>query len=112
MKTRRLGYDGKGQFRIQEKNDIDKAWQQLGAHALIAEQWIPFDHEVSVIGVRNADGDVAIYPLTLNEHIAGILRRSRAPVDIASQYTRRPMFYELPRTVLPRKNYSTVYEYR
>ncbi len=87
VKTRRLGYDGKGQFLVREKNDIDKAWQQLGALALIAEQWIPFDHEVSVIGVRNADGDVAIYPLTLNQHIAGILRRSRAPVD-APQLTK------------------------
>ena len=87
VKTRRHGYDGKGQLLIQEKIDIDKAWRQLGAHALIAEQWIPFDREVSVIGVRNADGDVAIYPLTHNEHVAGILRRSRAPVD-APQLTK------------------------
>ena len=81
VKTRRLGYDGKGQFLIQKKNDINEAWQQLGAHALIAEQWIPFDYEVSVIGVRSADGYLAIYPLTHNEHVAGILHRSRAPVD-------------------------------
>ncbi len=81
VKTRRLGYDGKGQFLIQEQSDIGKAWQQLGAHALIAEQWLGFDYEVSVIGVRNADSDVAIYALTHNEHVAGVLRRSRAPVD-------------------------------
>lgn len=81
VKTRRLGYDGKGQFLIKKENDIGKAWQQLGAHALIAEQWIAFDYEVSVIGVRSADGDIAIYPLTHNEHGAGILRRSRAPID-------------------------------
>ena len=81
VKTRRGGYDGKGQFLIQKENDIGKAWQQLGAHALIAEQWIAFDYEVSVIGVRNADGHIAIYPLTRNEHFAGILRRSRAPID-------------------------------
>jgi len=87
VKTRRLGYDGKGQFLIQKKNDIDKAWQQLGARALIAEQWIPFDYEVSVIGVRNADGYLAIYPLTHNEHVAGILHCSRAPVD-APQLTK------------------------
>jgi len=81
IKTRRLGYDGKGQFVIRERDDIDEAWKELGASALIAEQWVEFDYEVSCIGVRNIDGDIAIYPLSRNVHEGGILRTSRSPVD-------------------------------
>jgi len=81
IKTRRLGYDGKGQFVLRETEQIDEAWHELGANALIAEQWVDFDYEVSAIGVRNASGDIATYCLTQNEHTAGILRISRAPVN-------------------------------
>ena len=81
VKTRRLGYDGKGQFVIKDRNDIDAAWTELGGTALIAEQWVAFDYEVSCIGVRNSDGDIAIYPLSHNVHEGGILRISRSPVD-------------------------------
>ena len=81
IKTRRLGYDGKGQFVIRERGDIDRAWQALGGNSLIAEQWINFDYEVSIIGARNADGEIVIYPLSRNVHEGGILRTSRSPVD-------------------------------
>jgi 5-(carboxyamino)imidazole ribonucleotide synthase len=81
LKTRRLGYDGKGQFVLHEAGDVDDAWESLGGRALIAEQWIPFDREVSAIGARNADGDIAVYPLTDNEHSGGILHTSRAPFE-------------------------------
>jgi 5-(carboxyamino)imidazole ribonucleotide synthase len=81
IKTRRMGYDGKGQFLLERRDQIDAAWQQLGGRALIAEQWVPFDFEISAIGVRNVDGEIAFYPLTRNEHTAGILRQSRAPVE-------------------------------
>lgn len=81
IKTRRLGYDGKGQFVIREEGDIDAAWQAVGGNALIAEQWVPFDYEVSCIGVRNVDGDVVIYPLSHNVHEGGILRTSRSPIE-------------------------------
>ncbi len=81
IKTRRLGYDGKGQFVIREPRDIDEAWKLLGSNALIAEQWVAFDYEVSCIGVRSIDGDIAIYPLSRNIHEGGILRTSRSPVD-------------------------------
>ncbi len=81
IKTRRLGYDGKGQFVIRDRTDIDKAWQAIGGSALIAEQWVPFDYEVSCIGARNVDGEIAIYPLSHNVHEGGILRTSRSPVD-------------------------------
>ena len=81
IKTRRFGYDGKGQFVIRDRDDIDKAWQALGGDELIAEQWVAFDYEVSCIGVRNRDGDIAIYPLSQNVHEGGILRTSRSPID-------------------------------
>ena len=81
LKTRRFGYDGKGQYVLKTGNDIDDAWRELGGAALIAEEWLDFDYEVSAIGVRSPGGESAIYPLTHNEHAAGILRRSRAPVD-------------------------------
>lgn len=80
IKTRRMGYDGKGQFVLQDEEQVGAAWQELGGQALIAEQWINFDYEVSAIGVRSANGDIATYCLTHNEHAAGILRVSRAPV--------------------------------
>ncbi len=81
VKTRRFGYDGKGQIIILEQQQTESAWEKLGEHALIAEAWVPFDYEVSAIGVRNPAGDIAIWPLTENEHADGILRMSRAPVD-------------------------------
>ena len=81
VKTRRFGYDGKGQFVVRETTDIDSAWKELGAQALIAEQWVPFDYELSCIGARNVDGDIVIYPLSRNVHEGGILRTSCSPID-------------------------------
>jgi 5-(carboxyamino)imidazole ribonucleotide synthase len=81
VKTRRFGYDGKGQYVVKSSDDIGDAWRELGSTALIAEEWLDFDYEVSAIGVRSPGGESVIYPLTHNEHADGILRRSRAPVD-------------------------------
>ena len=81
IKTRRLGYDGKGQFVLRHLDAIETAWRTLGQADLIAEQWVDFDSEVSAIGVRNVDGDIVTYPLTRNEHVDGMLRVSRAPVE-------------------------------
>jgi len=81
IKTRRMGYDGKGQFVLQDMDQVETAWQELGSNDLIAEQWVNFDYEVSAIGVRSANGDIADYCLTRNKHADGILRISRAPVD-------------------------------
>ena len=95
VKTRRLGYDGKGQYLVRERSEIEDAWKTLGANPLIAEQWVNFDYEVSCIGVRNVDGDVAIYPLSRNVHKGGILHTSCSPVDepeltkLAESYVRR-----------------------
>ena len=82
LKTRRLGYDGKGQFVIRSTGDLDNAWDTLGGVPLIAEAWVPFDYEVSQIATRGVDGDIEFFPLTHNQHEGGILRYSRAPVTV------------------------------
>lgn len=79
LKQRQLGYDGKGQKLIQDKDGAKNAWQELSGAALIAEQFVNFDRELSVIGVFSRTGEQAIYPLVQNEHQAGILRKSTAP---------------------------------
>jgi len=79
MKTRRLGYDGKGQAVIRTRDDAEPAWQSLGAVPLIYEEWIPFDCEVSIIGARSRQGEIVVYPLNGNVHAQGILRLTRAP---------------------------------
>ncbi|MDB5985685.1 MAG: 5-(carboxyamino)imidazole ribonucleotide synthase [Nevskia sp.] len=77
LKTRRMGYDGKGQARLRGAADFDEAWRALGAQALILEAFVPFEREVSCLGVRALDGSVAFYPLVENVHRDGILRTSR-----------------------------------
>ena len=84
LKTRRLGYDGKGQFVLRKPADLDRAWQALGKAPLLYENLVPFDAEVSVIAVRGIDGSVVFYPLNLNVHREGILRLTRAPYGNAA----------------------------
>ncbi len=79
LKTRRFGYDGKGQYLIQEYSQISTAWESLGQENLILEAFIPFEFEVSQIIVRDKRGHIQYYPLTFNEHKNGILRISKAP---------------------------------
>jgi 5-(carboxyamino)imidazole ribonucleotide synthase len=79
LKTRRLGYDGKGQAVIRSAADAARAWASLGAVPLLYEEWVPFDCEVSIIGARSLSGEVAVYPLCGNVHAQGILRLTRAP---------------------------------
>ena len=78
IKTRRFGYDGKGQAVVRTSEEAERAVAALGP-ALIAEGYVPFDRELSVIGVRAADGSRVCYPLTENHHCGGILRTSWAP---------------------------------
>ena len=84
LKTRRLGYDGKGQFRLKSAADADAAWQALGAntHGLILEAFVPFECEVSVIAVRGREDDFRTWPLTRNWHSDGILSASLAPAHV------------------------------
>jgi len=85
LKTRRLGYDGKGQFRIKQLSDADAAWAALGAqanaHGLILEAFVPFERELSVLAVRTRDGDFRMWPLTQNWHTDGVLSLSLAPAQ-------------------------------
>ncbi|MDH3932120.1 MAG: 5-(carboxyamino)imidazole ribonucleotide synthase [Chromatiales bacterium] len=81
LKTRRLGYDGKGQTVLHKQDDIDAAWEKLGDVPLLLEKFIPFDFEVSLIGVRSSTGETVFYPLTRNHHEDGILRYSLAPFE-------------------------------
>ncbi|MEO7324325.1 MAG: 5-(carboxyamino)imidazole ribonucleotide synthase [Dokdonella sp.] len=79
LKTRRLGYDGKGQYRLKSPADVDAAWAALGGAPSILEAFVPFERELSVIGVRSRDGEFRTYPLTQNWHADGILSVSLAP---------------------------------
>ena len=85
LKTRRLGYDGKGQFRIRTPADADAAWDALGAQAatvgLILEAFVAFERELSVIAVRGRDGEFRTWPLTENWHVDGVLSASLAPAQ-------------------------------
>jgi 5-(carboxyamino)imidazole ribonucleotide synthase len=93
LKTRRLGYDGKGQFRLRGEGDVAAAWDALGAQAgkvgLILEAFVPFERELSVVAVRGRDGAFRTWPLTENWHVDGVLSASLAPaaVDEALQAT-------------------------
>jgi 5-(carboxyamino)imidazole ribonucleotide synthase len=79
LKTRRLGYDGRGQRYLRSEADVEPAWQALQGVPLIVEGFVDFDSEVSIIGARSTRGEVCAYPLTLNTHRDGILRLSLAP---------------------------------
>ena len=88
LKTRRFGYDGKGQFVIRSSADCTAAWQAIQEQPAILEGFVDFDTEVSMIVVRSAENNsMAYYPLVENAHQDGILHISRAPYDNAEVET-------------------------
>jgi 5-(carboxyamino)imidazole ribonucleotide synthase len=92
LKTRRFGYDGKGQAVMRTPAEAEAAWESLGGRPLILEGFVPFRREVSTIAARGRDGSVAIYPITENEHREGMLHKSVAPADPLAdieEHTRR-----------------------
>jgi 5-(carboxyamino)imidazole ribonucleotide synthase len=111
LKTRRLGYDGKGQFRIREASDIDAAWQALGAQVdktgLILEGFVAFDREVSVVAVRGRDGEFRAWPLTTNWHVDGVLSASLAPAVLSAEQQDTAIAYA--RRVAERLDYVGVF---
>ena len=111
LKTRRLGYDGKGQFRLREIADADAAWAALGAqaaiHGLILEAFVPFERELSVIAVRARDGQFRTWPLTRNWHVDGVLSMSLAPAPDIEVLQGRAT--ELARTLAERLDYVGVF---
>ena len=76
LKTRRLGYDGKGQAVLRDPEDLERAWQRLGDSELILESFVPFELECSMVAVRALNGDTKIWPLIRNLHSNGILMLS------------------------------------
>jgi 5-(carboxyamino)imidazole ribonucleotide synthase len=84
LKTRRFGYDGKGQRTLREPDEVAPAWEALGSSPLILEAFVPFQRELSILTVRSRAGDEAFYPLVQNEHESGILRLSLAPAPAHS----------------------------
>ena len=85
LKTRRLGYDGKGQAVLRKPADVETAWQALGGVPLILEGFVPFEREVSVIGARGLDGAFAAFDVCENEHENHILAVTRAPARMAPE---------------------------
>lgn len=81
LKTRRFGYDGKGQVIIRSEAEIDAAWTTLSPAPCILEAFVPFAREVSIVAARGVDGQITAYPLTENVHQNHILHTSAAPAD-------------------------------
>lgn len=85
LKTRRLGYDGKGQAVVRKREDADQAFTQLGGQDLIAEGFVNFKRELSMIAVRSVRGATVFYDLNVNTHINGILSRTVVSSDLVSR---------------------------
>jgi 5-(carboxyamino)imidazole ribonucleotide synthase len=83
LKTRRFGYDGKGQAMIRPQTDLSEAWRSIGQRPAILEAFVPFVREVSVIAARGSDGDVAAFDVCENEHRDHILAFTRLPATLS-----------------------------
>ena len=106
LKTRREGYDGKGQTWIGHEDEADAAFERIGRAPAILESSVAFRRELSIIAARGWDGGFAAYPLTENRHEGGVLRRSLAPAD-ADAATREAAM-RIARTALERLDYVGV----
>ncbi len=84
LKTRRLGYDGKGQVLVKSQAQVQEAVETLGGRDLIAEGFVKFSRELSVIAVRSVSGETAFYPLNVNTHIKGILSKTLVSSELVT----------------------------
>ena len=84
LKTRRFGYDGKGQALIRDDTDLTAAWEDVGAHPAIVEAFVPFEREVSVVAARGRDGQFESFDVIENEHRDHILKVSRVPAEVSA----------------------------
>lgn len=84
LKTRRLGYDGKGQLIVRSSEELNAAWTKLGPTDLIAEGFVRFSREVSIIAVRSETGAFAFYPLCENTHVNGVLSKTVVNPEIVA----------------------------
>jgi 5-(carboxyamino)imidazole ribonucleotide synthase len=106
LKTRREGYDGKGQAWIKDAAEAEDAFQRIGAKPAILEAHANFVRELSVIAARGRDGAVAAYPLGENHHEHSILRRTVAPADVRPETAEAAR--EIARNLLARLDYVGV----
>jgi 5-(carboxyamino)imidazole ribonucleotide synthase len=89
IKSRHLGYDGKGQRVVKKASELAKAWNSIGKCEAIAESFVSFDREVSMIAVYGRNGESKYYPLVENEHKNGILVKSSVPATSSHAIARR-----------------------
>jgi 5-(carboxyamino)imidazole ribonucleotide synthase len=89
LKSVRLGYDGKGQVRIERVDGLRAAWDSLGRVACVLERWLPIEREVSVIVCRGRDGASVCFPVSENQHRGGILAATIVPARIDAQVAQR-----------------------
>jgi 5-(carboxyamino)imidazole ribonucleotide synthase len=94
LKTRRLGYDGRGQRLLQDRLGLMPIWRELAGQPVVVEEYVPFERELSIIAVRAKGGETAFYPLVENEHREGMLHasvpRPEDPLNqVAQQYAMR-----------------------
>jgi len=99
LKSALGGYDGKGQWRLKDANQADSIWAEMAeciaateTQAIVAEEFVPFNREVSLVGARAKDGSVAVYPLAENVHTNGVLTLSTAIADNELQEQAKKMF--------------------
>lgn len=99
LKSALGGYDGKGQWRLKDANQADAIWTEMAeciaasdSQAIVAEEFVPFNREVSLVGARGKDGSVAVYPLAENVHTNGVLTLSTAIADTKLQQQAKQMF--------------------
>ena len=99
LKSTLGGYDGKGQWRLKSLDAVETVWSEMAEciaatdnQAIVAEEFVPFDREVSLIGARGKDGEIQVYPLAENVHTNGVLSLSTAIDDIELQEQAKTMF--------------------
>lgn len=94
VKTRRFGYDGKGQRIVRNAEEAEAAWRDIHGLPLLLEGFVPFDRELSILAARSRAGEYRFYPLVQNRHRDGILRLSIAPApDVAPELQSRAEEY-------------------
>jgi 5-(carboxyamino)imidazole ribonucleotide synthase len=89
LKARRDAYDGRGNFKIDSEDEIQKAFDYFKGQKLLLEKYVPFKMEVSVIASRNTKGQIKTYPLVENIHEENILRETIAPARVSIEITKK-----------------------
>lgn len=95
LKTCTGGYDGKGNAVVRNQEEIEEAYERLGGGTslLMAEEWISFEKEISILACRGIDGEIAIYPIGENEHHDNILQETRVPANISEETTKQAKYW-------------------